>query len=158
MYLITPIAPFDKCSLLNVYEHIINEGLIVGCFLLGIVVINILLMNNDSSSNNLSNHHNRRYRPINRRGELSAKLLAQLNHNNYANAGNTRTYVNFPVGHLGHLTLPNQRALVHILRCSPIAGNYRFGSSMGKIYIKGTNNHPKVSLDMISVVLAVELG
>jgi len=128
----------------------------VGCFLLGIVVITILLMNNDSSSNNLAIPDNITYRRYNPRFELTTKLMAQLTHNN-ENPGHTLTYSNFPIGHPGHLTLQNQSTLVNIVRSSPIAGNYRFGSTIGRIYIKNTYRYPYTSPEMVGVVTTREL-
>ena len=113
-------------------------------------------MNNDSSSNNLSIPHNIRYRRYNPRFELTTKLMAQLTHNN-ANVGHKLTYNNFPVGHPGHLTLQNQSTLVNIMRSSPIAGNYKFGSTIGKLYIKNSYRHPDASPEMVGVVTTREL-
>jgi len=83
--------------------------------------------------------------------------MAQLTHNN-ANVGHKLTYNNFPVAHPGHLTLQNQRTLVNIMRSSPIAGNYRFGSTIGKLYIKNSYRHPDASPEMVGVVASVELA
>lgn len=48
--------------------------------------------------------------------------------------------------------------LVSILRNSMLAGQYRFGTSVGTIYIAGTYNYPEVTPEMAGVVLSKELN
>jgi hypothetical protein len=78
-----------------------------------------------------------------------------LLHNN-ENPSEKLDYRNFPTEHTGYLDERSKMRLVSILRSSPIADHYRFGSSVGSIYLRGTNTHPNVSPEMLGVVLAVE--
>jgi len=156
----TPIGCLDYCDLfkVSVYiynEYIYNELFILGCFSLGIIYIYILLMNNDHIPSHVSHTHkvgNERNRS---NSELSSRLIAQLLDNN-TNYMNKRNYINFPSDHPGHLNLERQIRLVEIIRSSSLADNYRFGSTLGKIYVKNTYRHPIISVDVIGLVLHAE--
>lgn len=150
---VTPLGLTDICYLLNVNKDNLNEWLIVGCFLLGITVIYIVLMANNSQFDYLSHLRSAADEINNPRSDLTGKLLAQLIHNN----NNTPlTYQNFPSDHPGHLSLHKQTILVSIIRSSSIADEFRYGSSLGKFYIKNTHRHPTVTPEMIGVVLEAE--
>ncbi|MCZ6924202.1 MAG: hypothetical protein O7D30_01485 [Rickettsia endosymbiont of Ixodes persulcatus] len=92
--------------------------------------------------------------PYNPKYDLSARLLAQ--HLDNTNNTQPRTYLSFPSDHPGHLTLENQIRLVEVIRSSSIANQYRFGTSVGKLYVKNTYRHPITSSEMIGVVLLAE--
>lgn len=157
---ILPVLPkwqINNSYLLNINEDSFNQSLIVGCFLLGLLTINILLMSNNSRSNNISSTHNVENEHHNPRCDLTSKLLAQLIHNN-GNTGQPLTYLSFPSNHPGYLNLEARIRFVSIIRSSSLADRYRFGSSLGTLYIRGTHDHPHVSSDMIGVVLNAELS
>jgi hypothetical protein len=157
---VTPIGCLDYCDLfkVSVYiynEYIYNELFILGCFSLGIIVINILSMNNDHIPSNVSQTHRVGNERNHSNNELSSRLIAQLMANN-ANNRNKRNYINFPSDHPGHLNLERQIRLVEIIRSSSLADEYRFGSTLGKIYVKNTYRHPIISVDVIGLVLYAE--
>ena len=111
----------------------------------------------------MNNYHRSNDRPISNNAEnqsddskydLTRRLLAQLLYNN-ANL-QPRTYLGFPSGHEGHLDLENQIKLCNIIRSSPIANEFRFGSSLGKIYVINTNRYPITSSSMVGIVLSAE--
>jgi len=154
MFSLIPKEQNDNCYLFNVNEDIFNEWFIIGCFLLGIVVIIILLMANNSRLNEISLTHNVPNESDNRRYDLTGILVAQFLHN--ANSGQPRTYVNFPSDHPGHLNLERRNRFVSIIRSSSLADQYRFGSSLGNLYIKNTYRHPIITPEMIGVVLNAE--
>jgi hypothetical protein len=85
------------------------------------------------------------------RSDLTHRLYAQLTHNN-SNPGQPLNYLNFPSDHPGHLDLERRTRLVSILRSSAMNNNYRFGSSLGIIYIKNTNRYPDTSPEMFVTV------
>ena len=155
MFPVTPIGPMGNCYLLNVTEYIFNAWFIVGCFLLGIIVINVLLMTDNSRSNDIPLTHNVANEPDRPKCELTGKLLAQLLHNN-AHSIQPLTYLNFPSDHPGYLNLEARIRFVSIIRSSSLANEYRFGSSLGNIYIKNTYRHPIITTDMVAVVLSRE--
>jgi hypothetical protein len=127
----------------------------VNCFLLGIIVIYILFMNNGYISNNIPRTENVENQPNNRDYDLSSRLLAQLLYNN-ENPRQPRTYVSFPPDHPGHLNLEKQIRFVNIIKSSSLSDQYRYGSALGKMYIKKTYSHPATTPEMIGAVLAVE--
>ena len=149
---VLPIGDIDS-YLLEIMVNNVNSWFIVGCFTLGII-INILFMSNNSTSNNryLTNVGNE---TDNSNYRLSNILLAQILHNN-ANPTQPLTYVNFPINHFGHLNLEKQIRLVSILRSSFLADQYRFGTSLGKFYVKNTYRHPSITPEMVGVVLSAE--
>lgn len=150
--LITPVK-IDN-YLLNVNIDNLYGLFIVGCFLLGNIVIVILLMANNSRSNDLSFTHNVD-ESNNSSYDLTGKLVAQLLYNN-TNFTQAKNYLSFPLDHPGHLDLERRIRFVSILRSSNIAYKYRFGSSLGSLYIKNTYNHPVITAEIIGVVLAAE--
>lgn len=154
IFLVTPVE-MDNCYLLNLNIDYLNGLLIVGCFLLGNIVIVILLMADNSRSNDLSFTHNVIKESNNSSYDLTGKLVAQLLYNN-ANITQAKTYLNFPSDHPGHLDLERRIRFVSIIRSSNIAHKYRFGSSLGNLYIKNTYHHPVINAEMIGVVLAAE--
>jgi hypothetical protein len=148
--------PLDNCYLFGVAQYGLNVLLMVSCFLLGILVISIVLMSTNFGSTHMtaiSNQENESNRNRNR-NELGRKLMAQLLHNNAATE--KTNYASFDKNHPGHLDLNNQIRLTSILRNSLIADNYRFGSSVGKMYTKGTNKFPFVTPEMVGAVLAAD--
>ncbi len=112
-------------------------------------------MTTNYGSNDLSFTHNVANEPDNHRPDLTSKLIAQLLHNN-ANSRQPRTYLNFPSDHPGHLNLEGRIGIVSSIRSSSLADNYRFGSSIGNLYIKNTYRHPIITAEMIGVVLSAE--
>lgn len=63
------------------------------------------------------------------------------------------TYNRFPIGHPGHLDLNRQIRLVEILENNLLTNQkYRFGSSIGSIYIRRTYSSPVVDTMMIAAV------
>jgi hypothetical protein len=110
-------------------------------------------MANESESNRISLTSNAANESNNPRSDLTSKLLAQLIHNNnYV----PLTYRNFPSDHPGHLNLERQIRFVSIIRSSSIADEFRFGSSLGKFYVKNTNRHPTITTEMVGIVLRAE--
>lgn len=93
--------------------------------------------------------------PSNRKYDLTGILVAQLLHNN-ANYKKPLDYMNFPSDHPGHLNIEKRIRFVSILRDSILADEYRFGSSISHMYIKKTIRHPKVTPEMIGVILHAE--
>jgi hypothetical protein len=150
---ITPLGMADKSNLLN--NYIFEELFIMACFIFIIIVITILLMDQVSDNNNTGISSVVR-QPSYRSFDLSQRLLSQLIHNN-ANPTRTLTYCNFPSDHPGHLDLNRQAMLVYIIKDSIIADQYRFASSVGKMYIKNTYRFPPASTDIIAEVLKVEM-
>ena len=151
------VAQVDKCYLLNVNKEIYNESFILGCFLLGVLVICILLMSNNSLSSNISITGNPVNVSGNRDNELAIKLLAQLSHNSL-NSTRPLTYSSFPTDHVGYLNLDQRIRFVSIIRTSYFADQYRFGSSVGNMYVKNSNRHPIVTIDMVVEVMARNQG
>jgi hypothetical protein len=129
----------------------------VGCFLLGIIVMIILLMANNSRSNHIDLTQNEANEPANSNTELTNKLIKQLIHNS-SNPRQVLTYNNFPVNHPGYLSSELRMKLVSIMRSSILADQYRYGSSIGTIYIKNTYRNPTVTPEMAGVVLSAELN
>jgi hypothetical protein len=127
----------------------------MGCFLLGIIVIIILLMANNSRHNPMDLTQNEANEPANSNMELTDKLLEQFIHNS-SNPGQVLTYNNFPENHPGHLSSELRIKLVSIVRSSSIADQYRYGSSIGTMYIKNTYRKPTVTTEMAGVVLIAE--
>jgi hypothetical protein len=95
--------------------------------------------------------------PFNRDIELSLRLLRQVVHNQ-SNPNEHLNYRSFPADHGGHLNLELRMRLVSILRNSMLAGRYRYGSSLGVIYLRGTYECPVVTPEMAGVVLSAELN
>ena len=155
MFPVISIEQLDNCYLLNIDECIFNKLFIVGCLLLGIIVIIILLMSNNSRPNNISLTQNVANEPYNPKYDLTRRLLAQLLHNN-GNPTQVKTYYDFPSDHQGHLNLEQKIRFVDIIRSSSLASEYRFGSTLGKVYIKNTYRYPITSAEMIGVVLRAE--
>lgn len=147
----------DNCYLVNVNDDIFKEWewFIVGCFLLGIIVIIILLMANNSRSNTIDLTQNEANEPANSNTDLTDKLLEQFIHNS-SNPGQVLTYNNFPENHPGYLSLELRIKLVSIMRSSILADQYRYGSSLGTMYIKNTYRKPTVTTEMAGVVLIAE--
>jgi hypothetical protein len=87
--------------------------------------------------------------------ELSRKLVRQVVHNQN-NPNQRLNYQSFPEGHDGYLTLELRKRLVSILRSSVLADQYRFGSSVGTIYLRGTYKRPEATPEMAGVVFSVE--
>jgi hypothetical protein len=129
----------------------------MGCFLLAIIVMIILFMTNNSRSNPMDLTQNGATESSNSNTELTSKLLRQLIHNSN-NPRQDLTYNNFPVNHPGHLSLELRMKLVSIMRSSILADQYRYGSSMGTIYIKNTYRHTTVTPEMAGVVMSAELN
>ena len=154
MFPSTPLGQMDNYYLLNLYEYISKELFIVSCFFLGTILIIILCMSNDSSSNHISltgsetNESDNSETP-----RLHNKLLAQVIHNQ--NTGQPLTYNNFPTGHLGHLNLEERIRLVSLMRSSYMAGQFRYGSSIGVFYIKNSYRYPITSPEMVGVVMSL---
>lgn len=113
-------------------------------------------MANNSRSSNIS-IDNVVNEPNNRSNDLILRLFAQISHN-LANPTRPLTYVNFPSTHPGYLNLEQRTRFVSIIRTSSLADQYRFGSSIGNLYIKNTNRHPVVTAEMIGEVIAAESG
>ena len=157
MFLVPTIRHTDNCYLLNVNEYIFKEWFIMGCFLLAIIVMIILFMTNNSRSNPMDLTQNGATESSNSNTELTSKLLRQLIHNSN-NPRQVLTYNNFPVNHPGHLSLELRMKLVSIMRSSILADQYRYGSSMGTIYIKNTYRHTAVTPEMAGVVMSAELN
>lgn len=157
MFPVTTIRNTDNCYLLNVNEDIFNEweSFIVGCFLLGIIVIIILLMANNSKHNPIDLTQSETNDPANSNTELTDKLLEQFIHNS-SNPGQVLTYNNFPENHPGYLSSELRIKLVSIIRSSILADQYRYGSSIGTMYIKNTYRKPTVTTEMAGVVLIAE--
>jgi len=157
MFPVTTIKNTDNCYLLNVNEDIFNEweSFIVGCFLLGIIGIIILLMANNSKHNPIDLTQSETNEPANSNTELTDKLLEQFIHNS-SNPGQVLTYNNFPENHPGYLSSELRIKLVSIIRSSIIADQYRYGSSIGTMYIKNTYRKPTVTTEMAGVVLIAE--
>lgn len=86
---------------------------------------------------------------------LTVLLLIQLNHN-AANPGRPLNYQNFPSNHMGHLNTEKKMKLVSIMRLSNKSDQFRFGSSVTNFYIKGTNDYPTVTNDIIVTVMPAE--
>jgi hypothetical protein len=122
------------------------------------IIITIILMSQDSIkasaetllSDTISN-------PFNRDIELSRGLIRQVVYNQN-NPNQRLNYRSFPEGHYGHLTLELRKRLVSIFRSSMLAGHYKYGSSVGTIFITGTYNYPEVTPEMAGVVLSRELN
>jgi hypothetical protein len=127
----------------------------VGCFLLGIIGIIILLMANNSKHNPIDLTQSETNEPANSNTELTDKLLEQFIHNS-SNPGQVLTYNNFPENHPGYLSSELRIKLVSIIRSSIIADQYRYGSSIGTMYIKNTYRKPTVTTEMAGVVLIAE--
>lgn len=89
--------------------------------------------------------------------ELTSKLIKQLIHNE-SNPGQVLTYNNFSEDHPGYLSLQQRTDLVSILRSSMLADQFRYGSSIGTLYVKNTYRHPTVTPEMAGVVLSAELN
>ena len=151
------ITHTDNCYLLNVNQDIFKGWFIVGCFLLAIIVMIILFMTNNSRSNPIDLTQNETNESDNSNTELTSKLLKQLIHNSN-NPRQVLTYNNFPENHPGHLSLELRIKLVSIMRSSILADQYRYGSSVGTIYIKNTYRHTTVTPEMAGVVLSAELN
>lgn len=111
-------------------------------------------MSNGSISNDMALTHNVA-NESNPRSDLTLRLLAQLLYNN-ANPEQPRTYMHFPSDHSGHLNLEHRIRFVSIIRSSNLADNYRFGSSLGTIYMKNTYRYPIITASMIGAVLQAE--
>ena len=154
---VIPLGQMDNYSLLNVSGDISNEGLIVGCFLLGFIFTYILFMERDSRFNGIHFINNAEYGPYSSNYNLTSKLLSQLLHN-INNSEQTLNYMSFPSDHPGHLNLQSRTRLVSIIRSSGLADQYRFGSSSGTMYIKNSYRYPDVTSEMIGVVLSAESG
>jgi hypothetical protein len=127
----------------------------VGCFLLGIIVIIILLMANNSKHNPIDLTQSKANEPANSNTELTDKLLEQFIYNS-SNPGQVLTYSNFPENHPGYLSSELRIKLVSIIRSSILADQYRYGSSVGTMYIKNTYRKPAVTTEMAGVVLIAE--
>jgi len=157
MFPVTTIRNTDNCYLLNVNVDIFNEweSFIVGCFSLGIIGIIILLMANNSKHNPIDLTQSETNEPANSNTELTDKLLEQFIHNS-SNPGQVLTYNNFPENHPGYLSSELRIKLVSIIRSSIIADQYRYGSSIGTMYIKNTYRKPTVTTEMAGVVLIAE--
>lgn len=152
-------TPFEiNIDLLN-YPNLkdVEIGLIMGCFLLGIIIMIILLMTNNSRSNSIDTTQREQNESGNSSTKLTNKLLSQLIHNSN-NSVQPLTYQNFPTNHPGYLDLSLRIKLVSIMRSSILADQYRYGSSVGTIYIKNSNDHPTVTPEMAGVVLSAELN
>jgi hypothetical protein len=156
MFPVTTTRNTDNCYLVNTYEYVFKEleWFIVGCFLLGVIVMIILLMQNNSRSYTNYNHNETNV-DGNSNMELTSKLIDQLTHN-ISNINQVLSYNNFPTDHSGYLSLELRTKLVSILRSSIIADQYKYGSSIGTIYVKNTYRHPAVTSEMIGVVMGVE--
>ncbi len=112
-------------------------------------------MSYNPTYNEINLTHNVENEPDNPKYDLSRRLLAQLLYNN-ANPIQPRTYADFPSDHPGYLNLEKEIRFVDIIRSSNLASEYRFSSTLGKIYIKNTYRHPITSAEMIGVVLSAE--
>jgi hypothetical protein len=153
---LTTLSSIDNNStLINVNETIFEGLFVLLCILVALVFLSIFFMENNPNLTNKSTISSRTSRSYWDRNKISGKLLSQLLHNN-DHPHEKLDYRNFPVGHSGHLDEQSRMRLVSILRSSPIADHYRYGSSIGNMYLRGTNTHPNVSPEMIGVVLAVE--
>lgn len=154
MFPSTPLGQRENYYLLNLNEYIINELFLVGCFLLGTIIILILCMSNNSRHNDRfvtgteTNESDNSETP-----RLHNKLLAQVIHNQ--NTRQPLTYNNFPSGHLGYLNLEERTRLVSLMRSSCMADQFRYGSSIGTFYIKGTHRYPITSPEMVGVVMSL---
>jgi hypothetical protein len=111
------------------------------------------MQNNSRSYTNYN--HNETNVDGNSNMELTSKLIDQLTHN-ISNINQVLSYNNFPTDHSGYLSLELRTKLVSILRSSIIADQYKYGSSIGTIYVKNTYRHPAVTSEMIGVVMGVE--
>lgn len=155
MFPSTQLGQMDNYYLLNLNKDIVNELFIVSSFFLVTITITIIILHmlNDSTSNDRSltdteaNEGNNPETP-----RLHNKLLAQFIHNT-ANPGQPLNYMSFPSSHLGHLNIEERVRLVSILRSSIIADQFRYGSSIGTLYIKNTYRYPTTSPEMIGVVM-----
>ena len=146
-----------NCYLLNGNEYIHFNGVfIMGCFLLGTIIIGMLLMSSNGIYNDISVTPNVSNKFQNNRDYLSCKLIAQITYNSTTNQ--PKTYLSFPLDHPGYLNLENQIRLVEIIRNSPLATEYKFGSSLGKFYIKKSYRHPITSPAIVGLVMSVENG
>lgn len=152
--LISPGGLTNNSFFFKVDHDTFSIILILSCFLLSILVVTVVFMSSASGTNHLHNiskeeNHFNKYK-----SDLGRRLMAQLIHNNASTV--KITCLSFPSNKEGFLDMHNRTRLVSILRNSPIADNYRFGSSLGTIYIKGTNKYPFVDPAMIGVVLAAD--
>jgi hypothetical protein len=125
---------------------------ILGCFLLG-VIVSLWFMSSNASFNNVFMTTTSTYN-YNPSQKIAPILLAQLLHNN--DAERALNYKSFPVNSEGYLDAQARTRLVSIIRASPLAHKFRFGSSVETFYIKGTNSYPIVTDEMIGVVLGAE--
>lgn len=88
--------------------------------------------------------------------KLTFKLNAQLLYNNTQSLNMRLAYNSFPDYHTGHLTFEDRKKLVDILSSCDLKDNYRFGSSLGMIYIKQTYRCPTTDTNMIAAVMVAE--
>lgn len=162
---VSSLKELDSDDFIKLNEYILNESFIgyldlfsVKFFIISMVILSIiiLLMNNTSSSGNMATTDQGQIRPTERKQELTYRLLVQLNYN-IENRWNKLNYRSFPVEHPGHLTLEKQAQLVEILKGSYLKDEYRFGASLGKFYLKNSNEHPNVTDKIVGVVMADEL-
>ena len=161
---VLPIKPVNQSSdfcLFELCESVFKEWFFVYYFplvILIVIIITTILMSSNATkasaetlpSDTISN-------PSNRDIELSVRLIRQVVHNQN-NPNRRLNYQSFPEDHGGHLTTELRIKLVSILRSSMLAGNYRYGSSIGTIYIANTYRYPEVTPEMAGVVLSAELN
>lgn len=159
-----PIISVNKSTdflLLGQCESVFKEGFFVYYFALVTlvpIIITIILMSQNSDNAQAteetlaSDTVNKHYDPD---LELSRRLLRQVIHNQN-NPNRPLNYQSFPEDHDGHLTIQLKEKLVSILRSSVLADNYRFGTSVGTIYLRGTYRRPQVTPEMAGVVYSIE--
>lgn len=157
MFPVTTINHTNNSYLFNINEYVFKVWFIAGCFLLGTVIMIILLMSTNSTSNPMDLTQNAANEPIDSNTELASRLFRQLRHND-ENPSQTLAYNRFPENHPGHLNLELRKKLVSILRHSVIAHQFRYGSSIGTLYIKNTNTPPDATPEITGVVLSAELN
>lgn len=133
-------------------------SIIACCFLLAIILTIIYLASNNRSNvgNLLAGNENQgnSNNPDNP-DTISHRLFEQLVYNN-ANPRDIRAYNEFAANHPGHLDLDKRIRLSQILKSSIMANEYRYGSSIGIIYINQTYTYARVSPEMLGVVLVAE--
>ena len=136
-------------------ELLYIELLYIFAILLGIWIL-ISMSSNLSGYNQVYNQPSLTDDKSNDKYRLTFKLNCQLLYNNIQPSRGWLTYNRFPENHQGHLTFEDRKNLVDILSSSDLESKYRFGSSLGTIYIKDTNNYPVTDPNMIAVVMVAE--